>query len=568
MAFLWVPVPPSHYSASFQSTILRFKEQNVISDPRQTLHQALDFRGTRRLAVQAFAAAAGGLLLLEAATHEGSPLAYAQDDDDSSGRGRGRGRGRGGDEDNSGPGNAEDAGAPLEAAEEPAEAAAEVEPQAESLEVRIVGDDAGDFVPGELTVDLGQSVTFVNVHSDEHTATGSGFDTGIIPDEGGTATVVLDTPGVFPYACQIHPEMTGVIRVRDENGVVPETQTTAQQVPADATTVIIANLAFQPAAITVPTGTTVAWTNDDAPPHTVTSTDGSFDSGILDPGGSFSFTFNEPGSFDYVCQLHPQMQGTVTAEGDVVASASQASAAGGQTAPSTPQAAAPAEGAVSIVDFSFEPANLDVAAGATVVWTNDGQAPHTVTGDFADSGILEPGQTFSHTFAESGEFGYVCSIHPQMTGTIRVSAGAATEATPTASAAVGAGPEGVWLIRLVPDDEATLGAHQAIATFHDDGTIEADFSAESSDGATTDVLISGRGEWSVNEAVCRISLIALMNDGSQRFAGTATFVAEGQLDTDGRAFDGTFDFTVVSASGELIGDGSGTVRGGSVSLDP
>ena len=535
-------------------------------DPRQSLQQALSSRGNRRRAAQTIAAAAGSLLLLEAATHQGSPLAFAQDDDDSSGHGRGRGRGRGGDEDNSGPGNAEDAEDPAAAAEEPADAAADVELQAESLEVRIVGDDAGDFVPGELTVDVGQSVTFVNEHSDEHTATGSGFDTGIIPDEGGTATVVLDTPGVFPYACQIHPEMTGVIRVRDENGVVPETQTTAQEIPADATTVVIANLAFDPPAITVPTGTTVAWTNDDAPPHTVTSTDGAFDSGILDPGGSFSFTFNEPGAFDYVCQLHPQMQGTVTAEGEAVVSAPQA--AGGQTESPAPQAAAPAESAVSIVDFSFEPATLDVAAGATVVWTNDGQAPHTVTGDFADSGVLEPGQTFSHTFAESGEFGYVCSIHPQMTGTIRVSAGAAAQATPAASAVVGAGPEGVWLIRLVPDDEAILGAHQVLATFNDDGTIEADFSAESGYGATTDVLTSGRGEWVVNEAVCRISLIALLNDANQRFAGTATFDAEAALDADGRAFDGTFEFAVASAGGESTGGGAGTVRGGSVDLEP
>jgi plastocyanin len=568
MASLCALVSSSRNSMPFQSTTLRLKEQNAMSDRRQTLHQALAVRGTRRLAVQAIAAAAGSLLLLEAATHQGSPLAFAQDDDDSSGRGRGRGRGRGGDEDNSGPGNAEDAGAPAEAAEEPAEAAAEVEPRAESLEVRIVGDDAGDFVPGELTVDLGQSVTFVNVHSDEHTATGSGFDTGIIPDEGGTATVALDTPGVFPYACQIHPEMTGVIRVRDENGVVPETQTTAQEVPADATMVVIANLAFEPAAITVPTGTTVAWTNDDAPPHTVTSTDGAFDSGILDPGGSFSFTFNEPGSFDYVCQLHPQMQGTVTAEGDVVASAPQASAAGGQTASSTPQAAAPSKGAVSIVDFSFEPATLDVAAGATVIWTNDGQAPHTVTGDFADSGILDPGQTFSHTFAESGVYTYACAIHPQMTGTVRVGAVAATEATPVAPSTLGAGPEGVWLIRLTPDDESILGPHQALATFHDDGTIEADFSPEPGDGAITAVLTSGRGEWTVNEAICRISLIALMNDGNQQFAGTATFDVEAELDTNGGAFDGTFDFEVVSAGGESNGNGSGTVRGGSVSLSP
>jgi hypothetical protein len=209
-----------------------------------------------------------------------------------------------------------------------------------------------------------------------------------------------------------------------------------------------------------------------------------------------------------------------------------------------------------------------VLAGATVIWTNDGRAPHTVTGDFADSGVLDPGQTFSHTFAESGEFSYFCAIHPQMTGTIRVSAGAAAGSTPIAPAAVGAGPEGVWLFRLVPDDEAILGAHQALVTFHDDGTIEADFSAESGDEATTAVLISGRGEWVVNEAVCRISLIALLNDGNQRFAGTATVDAEAKLDTDGRAFDGTFDFTVVSANGEPTGDGSGTLLGGSVSLDP
>ena len=538
-----------------------------MSEPIQELYQVFTSRSNRRRAAQTIAAVAGSLLLLEAATHLGNPLALADQGDDSSGRGRGRGRG-GNDSDNSGPGNAEDAADPVEAAEEPAEAVAEAELQAESLEVRIVGDDAGDFVPGELTVDVGQSVTFVNVHSDEHTATGSGFDTGIIPDEGGTATVVLDTPGVFPYACQIHPEMTGVIRVRDENGVVPETQTTTQEVPADATTVVIANLAFDPPAITVPTGTTVAWSNDDAPPHTITSTDGAFDSGILDPGGSFSFTFNEPGTFDYICQLHPQMQGTVTAEGDAVANASQGSAVGGQTETSTPQETTPTESAVSIIDFSFEPATLDVAAGATVVWTNDGQAPHTVTGDFADSGILESGQTFSHTFAESGEFGYVCSIHPQMTGTIRVDAGAATEATPAASAPVGEGPEGVWLLRLVPDDEAILGEHQALATFHADGTIEADFSAESGDGATMAVVTSGRGVWLVDESVCRISLIVLLNDANQRFAGTATLDAEAALDTDGRAFDGTFEFALVSAGGESTGGGSGTLRGGSVVLAP
>ena len=124
------------------------------------------------------------------------------------------------------------------------------------------------------------------------------------------------------------------------------------------------------------------------------------------------------------------------------------------------------------------------------------------------------------------------------------------------------------MIRLVPDDEAILGAHQALVTFHDDGTIEADFSAESGDGAATAVLTSGRGEWLVNEAVCRISLIALMNDENQRFAGTATFDAEA---SSTRTVAPSTEHSISrwsSAGGEPIGDGSGTLRGGSVSLDP
>ena len=66
-----------------------------MANPNQTLHRALTSRGNRRRAAQAIAAAAGSLLLLEAATHQVSPLAFAQDgdDDDSSGRGRGRGLG-------------------------------------------------------------------------------------------------------------------------------------------------------------------------------------------------------------------------------------------------------------------------------------------------------------------------------------------------------------------------------------------------------------------------------------------------------------------------------------------
>jgi len=156
-----------------------------------------------------------------------------------------------------------------------------------------------------------------------------------------------------------------------------------------------------------------------------------------------------------------------------------------------------------------------------------------------------------------------------MTGTIRVSALAAAESTSTASSAANGAPlGGVWLIQLTPDDNANLGRHRALATFHDDGTVEADFSAEAGDGAATAMLTSGRGEWLLEESVCRISLIAFVSDTNQRFAGTVTFDAEAELDADSRTFDGTFDFVQVSPGGQSLGDGSGTFRGESVSLDP
>ncbi|HSD58483.1 MAG TPA: plastocyanin/azurin family copper-binding protein [Methanotrichaceae archaeon] len=76
-------------------------------------------------------------------------------------------------------------------------------------------------------------------------------------------------------------------------------------------TVLIQLASFQPDSLTVPAGTTVTWINRDIVRHTVTSTEGLFDSDRLGSGESFSYTFNEPGTFDYYCTIHPIMQGTV-----------------------------------------------------------------------------------------------------------------------------------------------------------------------------------------------------------------------------------------------------------------
>lgn len=76
---------------------------------------------------------------------------------------------------------------------------------------------------------------------------------------------------------------------------------------------------------------------------------------------------------------------------------------------------------VTIKDFAFSPASLDVAVGETVTWTNEDSAPHTVTGDDGiDSGNLALGKSFTHTFKSAGTFSYRCSIHPDMTGAVTV----------------------------------------------------------------------------------------------------------------------------------------------------
>jgi len=77
------------------------------------------------------------------------------------------------------------------------------------------------------------------------------------------------------------------------------------------TTVHMQGRQFDPVTIMVPAGTTVTWVNDDSVAHTVTARDDSFDSGTLDPGDTFQYTFDTPGAYEYVCIFHAGMAGTV-----------------------------------------------------------------------------------------------------------------------------------------------------------------------------------------------------------------------------------------------------------------
>jgi plastocyanin len=84
---------------------------------------------------------------------------------------------------------------------------------------------------------------------------------------------------------------------------------------ADAVMVDIKDLAYTPASVTVPVGGTVTWTNDDTVPHTVTAQDRALlQSGTIDPGASFSQTFDTPGTIDYFCEFHANMKGTIVVQ--------------------------------------------------------------------------------------------------------------------------------------------------------------------------------------------------------------------------------------------------------------
>ena len=74
-------------------------------------------------------------------------------------------------------------------------------------------------------------------------------------------------------------------------------------------TVAMAGLKFSPATLSVRKGTTVVFDNDDVAPHTVTSQDDAIDSGVLNPGKSFSLVATA--SFDYRCTIHPSMTASV-----------------------------------------------------------------------------------------------------------------------------------------------------------------------------------------------------------------------------------------------------------------
>ena len=93
--------------------------------------------------------------------------------------------------------------------------------------------------------------------------------------------------------------------------VRPQSANIAQQ-PSGALAVTIDNYSFAPMQLEIRPGTQVTWINKDDVPHTVVSIDHKlFKSRALDTDEKFSFTFQDPGTYEYFCSVHPKMTGKI-----------------------------------------------------------------------------------------------------------------------------------------------------------------------------------------------------------------------------------------------------------------
>jgi plastocyanin len=293
-----------------------------------------------------------------------------------------------------------------------------------------------DFSPRRLTVAAGTTVTWSNTGQRPHTATDRGgtFDTKPVAP-GASAEVTLSTPGTYFYFCRINPaKMNGVLVV--EPGPDDVRAVRVQAVDPGFTG---DKLRFDPDELAVAAGTTLLVANVGGKPHTLTADDGSFDTGVVDPGaegGRFagsnaSVTLNKAGTFKFHCEVHPAvMKGVVTVTGQ-----------GGGAGPAQ-ASAGPKELDVGVVDFAFEPKDASVAAGGTVKVTNRGKAPHTMTLDdvAADTGTIAPGSSADLTAPDApGSYSYRCTVHPGQMRGVLVVLGRDTE-DPNAQAAAPAQP--------------------------------------------------------------------------------------------------------------------------------
>ena len=190
-------------------------------------------------------------------------------------------------------------------------------------------------------------------------------------------------------------------------------------------------LAFNPAAIEIPPGTTVSWEwSGHGGEHNVVAVDGSFDSGEpleANTGTIYEHTFEETGTYRYVCQPHQEqgMKGAIVVEVPpstdypkvdewVVASDNWDGSIADETGTDSTIVTTGASGNAG--NFAFDPPVLKISTGTTVSWDWTGEGGgHNIAFEEAQIGISEihsgPGVHFEHTFGEAGIYRYSCEPH-------------------------------------------------------------------------------------------------------------------------------------------------------------
>ncbi len=178
---------------------------------------------------------------------------------------------------------------------------------------------------------------------------------------------------------------------------------------------------YQPDTVTVEKGNIIEWKNNDSTVHTVTSASDAgvtFDSGLISKaGGTYQLDTSKLNAteYDYMCTVHPFMTGKImitAPQKPIIANVTISTGASTQSAGQK----------------YFDPAQISVKVGTTIVWTNKDTASHTVTGGNPssgpsgtfDSGLIKSDNTFEYKFSSSGSTEYFCTIHPWMTGKVTV----------------------------------------------------------------------------------------------------------------------------------------------------
>lgn len=181
------------------------------------------------------------------------------------------------------------------------------------------------YVPHEIAIAGGDSLLHRNFDTDPHDLVSDDlgpdgqpwFQSELIGPGETDDVPVEDLPsGRYPFFCSIHPFMRGTLYVDQvpdpDLGVEPPpVEVPEPEEPGDIA-VETGDDFFAPRSLTVPVGTTVSWTNTGSRDHTVTASDGSWDSDplcpttaeCLDPGQTFRYTFDKPGTVPYFCKLH------------------------------------------------------------------------------------------------------------------------------------------------------------------------------------------------------------------------------------------------------------------------